>query len=777
MANQNSYADNLAALTASSREMLALANAMNEAVSGNDASIYYGDGISLPSYTYVLKELQRMNRTVAAFTNGNGIVETDDGTYRKIKVDTVSRPAANIDSIGPITKFNINPNWFFELLQYPRCIVKVDLTNKIDDDSDRVYVTRIIIDVDQERMTDDMKSQILALNLGYGDMIEFLDNNFISYKEDRDEVKLPLTYEKYQGYFNIIDSALIKNPTTGVSENWYYLTNINYSTVDENGIIKDSGNVLTIGDYLRFDNSLFKIIEINQTEKRVRLEYNVGYEVIGNGDILEFYNDPFSKKIIEVGIGINEIDIIYVKGVNENYNLISRNWSNPIVFFTNDLIYEDDNTQRFITYYTDNVADFGSRWIAEAKEGHVSAYNGLNPNSPVLNQDDLRVVQINTQLNATIDSETYNNLTSEIAATKSNITAARTTISANKDKLVKESDKDRREVIQNTINADTDKLNNLTTQFSSLVEELNTLLTDAGVIGYTPKYHIRGFFSIPEPKYLVDTSTGKSGKQSIIGFETMYRYLHVDETGASLNTFNYTDVSTGTIMTGVFTDWNLSVSPFLEKQYDETSDTYVWDNQRVDGTTIVINQIDIPIRSGEKVEIKVRSISEAGYPYSPLKSDWSNSVIISFPDNLTTDDSVTTILNTVKNDMTSVILQETLSSAGVYSHLADSNSKYKHSADNIEYIETVYDASGNTSVQTMSLADKIKSLSGNMTGKEADQTSVGFTIPNMATGETRTGNITIKLPNDNKTLRDKAEDVLYKFLDDTLIPFTKSQFR
>ena len=186
----------------------------------------------------------------------------------------------------------------------------------------------------------------------------------------------------------------------------------------------------------------------------------------------------------------------------------------------------------------------------------------------------------------------------------------------------------------------------------------------------------------------------------------MYRYLHVDETGQKLSSFNYTN-SENVLETGIFTDWNLSVSPFLEKSYSDNNDTYEWVNEKVDGTHVSINQIDIPIRSGEKVEIKVRSISEAGYPYNPLKSDWSNSVIISFPDNLTSDDSVTAVLNTVKNDMTAVTLQETLSAAGMYTHISDANSLYKHNADNLEYTET--DSLGSTT--TMSIAQKLRMLS------------------------------------------------------------------
>jgi hypothetical protein len=196
----------------------------------------------------------------------------------------------------------------------------------------------------------------------------------------------------------------------------------------------------------------------------------------------------------------------------------------------------------------------------------------------------------------------------------------------------------------------------------------------------------------------------------------MYRYLHMDETGTRLNTFTYSYGDSSIKENGVFSDWSIMTSPILEKQYNSDTDTYEWKAETLDGTHVTINQIDIPIRSGEKVEIKARSISESGYPYSPLKSEWSNSVIISFPDNLTTDDSVTTILKSVKDDMTSVVLQETLSAAGVYTHISDSNSQYKHSAENIEYTETIVDSSTNESkVVTMSLAEKLRSINNTLT--------------------------------------------------------------
>ena len=714
MANTNSFSENLAQLTEQTTQAITMLAGMNEAMSGETAEVKISDNLSLPSFSNVVKRLERAENTISKFTQGKGVVETDDGTFRKVKVTTISRPPETISRIEPVSEFSINPNWFFETLQYPRCVVKLDLTDKIDPASDRVYVTRVILN-SEETAADgtDIKAfyaaNIQNTNLGYSALISLLENNGIPYKEDRDEVKLPLTYERFKGEYGVTDIRLLKDDK-GKSQQWVYLDNINYTIVDENGQENSSGLVLNIGDYLRFNYSLYKIVDIAQNQKRVKLDYAVGYETIGVGDVIELYNAPFADKTVEIGIGINEIDIIYVKGINEEYNLLSRNWSSPISFYTNDLSFSENSAVSFKSYYVDNVADFGQNWIAQIKEGQISSFNGKAPIAPVLNGDDLNVVQINTQLDATLDKETYNKLTIEIASTKSNITAVRHTISSNKDLLIQSSSEDDRTNIQNLINNDTTKLNSLTTQYNSLVDELNTLLIEAGAINYSPKYHIRGFFGIPQSRF--SDEQNKVGEQRVIGFEIMYRYLHTDETGVKLESYEFTDTTNNIIQTGVFTDWNIYQSSILAKVYNESTGLYEWTSENpADGSQININQIDIPIRSGEKVEIKARSISEAGYPYNPLKSEWSNSVIVSFPANLTSDDNVTTMLDTVKNDMTAVVLQETMSAAGVYTHLADSNSTYKHTASNIAYTDSTTDASTNlTTLTEMSVQNKLDAV-------------------------------------------------------------------
>lgn len=679
MANTNTFAENMTELTKSVNNTLSLLNGYTESSASNNSSVEVelsdGTKVSMPSYGNVTKRLDRIEDTMAAFVQGSGVVETDDGTFRKVKVTTVPKAPSSIGALPNITSFSADANWIFEDFMFPKCVISVDLKNQIDDNADRVYVNRVILDYTDYNTLQYYRDNILGSNISYPSLIESLNTDGITYTEDIEELSLPLTYEKYYGFFTI---EAIKSED---GELWYYLDTINYKHVDMNGNVISSSYRLSVGDNIRYNDSLFVIKKIDQTSKKITIEYAVGFESPAVGSEFSVYNEPFTEKIVKIGIGIDEINIIYIKGVNENYNILSKDWSDPIMFISNDLTYGDTETtlQKF---YNENVMDFGKELIARAKERKVSAYNGEIPNTPELSTDYLKVVQINTQLNATLESETYTNLVSSIYTAKSTIEDLRKSISSDKEKLIKSTEENERTKIQNNINNNTTSLSTETTKYNSLVEELNTMLNENGAIGYSPKYHVRGFFPIPEPKYSDETT--KTGKQEIIGFDIMYRYVHTDDTGTELSTFKYKSKGSKDETSAVFSDWCITTSQIREQVFDDDLDMYVWkDNNVSDGNEININQIDIPIRSGEKVQIKVRAISEAGYPSNPLKSEWSNVVTMAFPENLSSNDAVTATIDKAKDDMTSVVLQETMSAAGVYTHLDDSTDKYKHNIDRI----------------------------------------------------------------------------------------------
>ena len=265
--------------------------------------------------------------------------------------------------------------------------------------------------------------------------------------------------------------------------------------------------------------------------------------------------------------------------------------------------------------------------------------------------------------------------------------------------------------LQDQIKTNTTDLQNLQTQFSTLVQGFQTLVQENGALVTPPKYHIRGFFAIPPYKYHDEQN---EVLEEIIGFDVAYRYIKNDNTGTPLNTFSYKDSDGTTTITGTFSDWNIVHSEYKAKEYNGSR--YVWEVQNVaDGTQININQIDIPIQRGEKVEIKARSISEAGYPANCLKSEWSEPVIIEFPDNLPSTNEIADLITEINDDALQITINNTLESLGVNAHLADAvpntnsvNGMYfYHPAKNIAYENRDED---NQTISSISVQDKIDSI-------------------------------------------------------------------
>ena len=684
MINQNSFSDNIANLTDNVNIAIGTLNAITDAIIGDDDVVNIelpnNESINILSNNNIINRLNNVENTVKAFTSGNGMVKLVDGTHRNVQVSTIAQAPQRIENLTNIDTFHINPNWFFEELMFPRLTIKYDLKNKVDDVADRVQVCRIILDIsgdDNNYIKDFYNQNIIDKNLSYNELLNLLNYNNISYYKDIEILNFPLYQNEYFGKFIVIKSEIIEGNL------YYYLDTIYLSNSNSS-----LNNVkLNIGDKLKYKQSVYEIVNINETYNRVDLKREIGLDSINVGESFEYYNEPFNEKIIEIPIGINEINCIFLKGINESYNLIADEWSNMISFITNDLKFnEDDITLE--EYYMRYVSDFGRDMIAQIKDKRIFAYNGITPNPVVLNENNFSVVKINTQINAALDIDDVKTTRSNIVSLKSQIENLKHTISKKKSDMLSSDIIDTN--LQKKINDDILQLNTLTAEYTSNVDYLNSQLKENAAVTTTPKYHIRGFFDIPEYQYT--DSSNKIGKQEIIGFDIRYRYLKLNEVGTELPTFKYTD-SNGNSISAVYSDWNMYQSTIREKKYNPETGIFEWVNENpADGNEININQIDIPISNGEKVEFMVRSISEAGYPNNPLKSKWSNSIIMSFPDSLSGNDQLENILNDVKSESISIRLNDTLSAAGYYTHIEDevistdnTNIIYHHSSNNISY--------------------------------------------------------------------------------------------
>lgn len=711
--NINSFSDNVANLVKETNNAIASLNALNETMTTESdfVNIKLSEGdIQIPSYSNLINRIKNVENTVDSFSSGNGVVKLVDGTHRYIQVSNIPSIPQRIENIAEVSTFNINPNWFFEELMFPKVVVKIDLKDKIDDNSDRLKVCRIIIPKNDTNV-DFYNKEIKDKNIDFNSLLSLLNNNNISFFKDEDIVDFPLTTQKLIGDFVIEKTDIING------ELWYYLSNVNYGIDNQDDNASLNNINLKINDTLKFKNSLYKIEEIDLSLNRIKIVSNIGLDVPIVGESFTIYESPFRVKEIEIAIGFNEINCIYLKAINEDYNLLSNEWSEPINFISNELKFSDNINETLETYYHNNISDFGNYWISQAKEKRIPSNKGIIPNVPTLNKDDFRVVQVNTQINATINKDEIVNTASQIASLKTSISSSRDTIFKLKSNLTNTTIQAERFNLQNLISNEENILSNNTTEYKSLVNHLTGFIKDNGMSLVKPKYRVRGFFSIPAPQYVYKNDNKTiSSKQEIIGFEIKYRYIKTDETGVELKTFTYKDGKSN--INAVFSDWNIIKTPLKEKVYDEATDTWYWEEQNVgDGNVININQIDIPINDGEKVEFVVRSISEVGYPYTSLKSKWSNSVIVEFPKNLSTTDQLTNILEDAKSDAIAIQLEEVLRSSGYYNHIADEtispsdNTKmYHHNADNIFYKKLILNNNGNSELKTVSMAEIITDL-------------------------------------------------------------------
>ena len=709
MANINSFSENMRQLVVAQTNSLNILNALQSSMTTNSVVAQFTQQdtqgnyttYQIPSYAALTNRMEALERSISNLINGRSTVSLTDGTYREIKLTDLAKAPAKITSIENPSTFQLDTNWFFESLMYPGATITIDLTDQVEDSADRARVKRIILDSTDAAASNIWTNTISGSSLSYQQLITALTLANVTYSEDEETVEFPLTQNTAVGDFVIDADPVVEN-----GKIWYTLDTVTYSTVSTTNDTSTANNILTIGDQLGYDGTILEIIEINTVAKRVRFKYISGTNEVGMNAVLYYYQDPFRKKELKVRFGAHEYNILYVKGVQESYNLLGNLWSEPIMFFTDDLRYTDNTNIVFNNFYNDSIVDWGADMIAEAKEKNIKAYFGMTPNAPTLNLSDLRVVQINTQINAALDNTDIKSTASDIESTKSQINSLKSTIAAQKTDLQNITTVVEYNSLQQQIDTNTTQLDSLQTQYSSLIKYLQNAVKDNSAVTADPKYHVRGFFDIPALQ-VNDASTA----EEIIGFDIAYRYIKEDNTGVELKTFDYSSTTGGTL-TGTFTDWNITQSALKEKEFNSSTGLYEWKTENAaDGSEVNINQIDIPITKGEKVEIKARSISEAGWPSNCLKSGWSNSVIVEFPSTLTTSNEIADLIKETNDDAISLTVNNTLKSLGVITHLDDTvqntgsatNLYYKHLSKNIGY-EYVDPSTNTVTTQTVQYA-------------------------------------------------------------------------
>ena len=447
--------------------------------------------------------------------------------------------------------------------------------------------------------------------------------------------------------------------------------------------------LLSVGDFVEVNTNpittRYEVIFVDSAENKIGLKCVEGCEGVRIGaDTLKISATQDTLVSADIPVGFDEREVIFVKPIDPDSNIPATKWSPGVAFYTNDLTYVDGNgaTQTLQKFYQKNVVDFGQVLLSYAQDYYPTIREGIIPNAPVLNyssgEGDFKIVQINTQLTETTDEATFRSLVSDKARTQSELDNINNEIAKQKEliqttQFISNEEKDK---AISTLNSLVGNQSLLVSNYNSIVNSIKTRAESGNVM--TPKYRVRGFWDMPDPKV-----SPSSGEQKIIKFKIRYRYLSEYGNANKEEEFQYT--SGNATITGRFSNWN----EIETKTRERIKTTSGWDWKRVDPADpdeVNINQLDIPINPGEQVEIQVKSVSEAGWPSNPMESDWSNPIIVAFSDfaELQADD-LSEIIE--QNRVDAAVANVTKMFSGSTAHMATSfytNDKYfAHSAENI----------------------------------------------------------------------------------------------
>ena len=157
--------------------------------------------------------------------------------------------------------------------------------------------------------------------------------------------------------------------------------------------------------------------------------------------------------------------------------------------------------------------------------------------------------------------------------------------------------------------------------------------------------------------------------QEIVQFRVQYRYVSKDGSEAPVETFAVDSTQTK----AAFSNWVEFKTDARKRTYNPATGAYTWEIEDIEkADTPNINQIDISIQPNEKVEMRIKSISEVGWPESPTESDWSEILSVDFPTDLNNVLNDTDfILKAATSEDLKIKMNQELSAKGLDEHLSD----------------------------------------------------------------------------------------------------------
>jgi hypothetical protein len=656
-----------------------------------DVQLFDEEGIlrnfTLPSFTSLKAEIDRLNNNINSLysidADGALIQTSNSNQFKKIITVDLNREPLPISSLGVISEFKSKINWFFDSLMDPMLDIELDLSGKIESNVKRCFIRRYIIEFEtdsNDSITPNGQSALNSFNNLWRGNANIVFEEFEKWLKTTPGILNPLKPKIDQDFFDLEPNTLLYDGEFSViriqedrinKKLWYVLNTLDY-------IITETSDVrqLAIGDELIVNSektsTRYRVIEVSVSESnpRVRLERIEGIEPIPVGiGTLKIYSPIILSERVKISIGYGERNVLFLKAINVENNLVSKRWSLGTGFYTNDLRLQSTDEENGLTmeqFYRENVSDYGLA-LRELSSKKIPNKLGVKPEAPRIDEGEFRVVQSNKHLTDLSNFELIKSKYNTQLKLKSQVKQIEDAIVEKTTKLrisTFSNESDRKQFISD-IDDLYSKKRNVSSLLSSVASEIILLSSDPNS-KVKPEFRLRGFWPIPPAQ----TGAGTI-PQEVVQFRVQYRYVAIGGLETTLEQFKISQ--DGVPRTAVFSNWNEFKTDVRRRVYDRQSDVYIWPEEDIENPeNSNINRIDLPIRNGESIEFRIKSISEVGWPESPIESDWSEIVSINFPDDINpvSDEDGLILQSANREEIVSSINSE-LEARGLNEHLSD----------------------------------------------------------------------------------------------------------
>ena len=675
--------------------------------------------VYIPSYGALKNQMVQMEnniKSLSAVGDSSTSVQLSDGSFRKILVSSLLKEAEDIQTMPVPTTFNKKENWFFESFLNPLLYVSFNLTGQVKYETEKIEVARYILNLDTPAKLKLFNVRFSGKsNIKFADFSKILIDNGVTFFLDKDVVDMPPRTLRYSGKYtvtNIFDDTITTNVNGASVQNRVLRVQLDKLTYNDNQSKYLGTQSLKIGDSLVINsgrqNTRYEILQVDASTRSVAVKLIEGFDQITIGkNVLTFYGEDKSDVFANVSIGFNEYCVIFVKPIDPDSRIQSVNWSPGVGIYTNSLKIVDPvtgNSMALSTFYQNEVVDFGAYLYSTVKDKTPPSTFAVQPVPPLVSTGNFQVLPINEHITSSGNTIKIKTLQSDKLRIQSQLTALDKSITEAKTKV--QTTKYSSQKLQDTDNSKLSKLVDSRSTNSSLhasiVEDI-TKLSSTSSIDTAPKYRVRGFFPMP-----VAQKSDRTEPQEVIQFITQYRYVKKDGSANQPQQLQFID-NNGVVRRGTFSTWNEYKSPVRKRDINPTSRKAFWAIEDVENSDAInINQIDFPIQSGESIEFRVKSISEAGWPVTTIESEWSEIVKIDFPAEFESIPNTKDIIEQAKMDQIRVQVKSDLTNMNldkVSQQTLTQNGKF-YTADSIHIASGFLTPENNI----ISLFDKLNSM-------------------------------------------------------------------